>query len=288
MNKNKLKKHVYAAGIAFDLLVYLPVFISNLAGIFSKSLFREKSLFFPAIVIIDVVMSVHYYSNIKDSEYQGEKTLYFVLLSILSASLIGLVISYMYWILCLLSFNCLICGIIILNEMLLRRMSEVLASLEKTENGYIAIFKRQWENAVEEVWSALTENNKLQQWMPNLEVVDLRTNGTMKFNMNDGTGEFFEITILDCKENSYWQFEWGEGSVRFELKPAEDECVVLLKEYIPVLNNHIAKDLAGWQICLEMLHEVLKGRQMEFPKQSWEAYYEEYQKIVHPLLDDRE
>lgn len=51
------------------------------------------------------------------------------------------------------------------------------ASFEKTENGYTAIFKRRYENSIEEVWSALTENNKLQQWMPNLEVVDLRTNG---------------------------------------------------------------------------------------------------------------
>lgn len=28
----------------------------------------------------------------------------------------------------------------------------------------------------------------------------------------DGTGDFLDISILDCKENSYLQFEWGEGS----------------------------------------------------------------------------
>ncbi|WP_152656005.1 SRPBCC family protein [Oceanobacillus sp. CFH 90083] len=164
----------------------------------------------------------------------------------------------------------------------------MLATLEKAENGYTAIFKREWKNTVEEVWSALTENNKLQQWMPNLEVADLRTDGMMKFNMNDGTGKFLDITILDYKEKSYWQFEWGEGSVRFELESAKDGCILLLKEYIPALNNHIPKDLAGWHICLEMLDEVLKGRKMEFPKDLWEARYEDYKQIIRPFLKDAE
>lgn len=162
----------------------------------------------------------------------------------------------------------------------------MLATLEKADKGYIATFERRFKSSVEEVWSALTENDKLQQWMPNLEVVDLHTNGIMKFNMNDGTGHSFNISILDCKENAYWQFEWGDGSVRFELEPKEDESVLLLKEYIPILNDHVPKDLAGWQVCLEMLYEVLNGRKMAFPKQSWEAHYEEYKKQVRPLLDE--
>ncbi|GIO23341.1 SRPBCC family protein [Oceanobacillus sp. J11TS1] len=161
----------------------------------------------------------------------------------------------------------------------------MLATLEKTENGYTATFNRRWGNTLEKVWNTLTKNDKLQQWMPNLEVADLRKNGRMKFNMNDGTGKAFDISILDYKETSYLQFEWGEGSVRFELEPAEDECILVLKEYIPALNNHIPKDLAGWHICLDMFHEVLEGRKMDFPKESWEEQYEEYKKIVNPFLN---
>lgn len=55
------------------------------------------------------------------------------------------------------------------------------------------------------------KNDKLQQWMPNLEVVDLRKSRKMKFNMNDGTGNSFEIAILDFQPQTYWQFEWGEA-----------------------------------------------------------------------------
>lgn len=130
------------------------------------------------------------------------------------------------------------------------------------------------------------KNDKLQQWMPNLEVVDLNENGKMKFNMNDGTGKSLDISILDFQMRSYWQFEWGEGSVRFELEPAGNECILKLKEYIPVLNAHVPKDLAGWHICLDMFEAALEGRPVDFPKESWEMKYEAYKKLVDPLLQE--
>lgn len=160
------------------------------------------------------------------------------------------------------------------------------AIVEKTEQGYLATFGRRFESSVDAVWSTLTQNDKLQQWMPNLEIVDLRKNGTMKFHMNDGTGNSFEIAILDFQEQVYWQFEWGDGSVRFELESAENGCVLLLKEFIPALNNHIPKDLAGWQVCLEMFQAALDGNPIDFPKESWKAHYEEYQKRVYPFFNE--
>lgn len=104
--------------------------------------------------------------------------------------------------------------------------------------------------------------------------------------MNNGTGDFFNISVLDCKEQSHWQFEWGEGSVRFELEPEGEGCILLLKEYIPVLNDHTPKDLAGWEVCLEMFYEVLNGKNTAFPKESWKAHYEAYQKHVQPFLEE--
>ncbi|MEK4299851.1 SRPBCC family protein [Oceanobacillus sp. FSL W8-0428] len=162
----------------------------------------------------------------------------------------------------------------------------MLAAVEKTENGYIATFARNFNSSVDEVWGTLIKNDKLQQWMPNLEVVDLRKSRKMKFNMNDGTGNSFEIAILDFQPQTYWQFEWGEGSVRFELEQAGDACVLVLKEYIPVLNDHVPKDLAGWHICLDMFEAALTGRPVGFPKESWKMKYEAYKKIVHPFLQE--
>ncbi|WP_339182730.1 hypothetical protein [Oceanobacillus sp. FSL W7-1293] len=94
MSKNKFEEHLDAAGIAFDLLLFLPIFISNIAGIFSKDVFAENSLYFPAIFIIDMIYIAVYYSNVKDKEYRGEGMLYLVLLIILGFSLIGMSIAY--------------------------------------------------------------------------------------------------------------------------------------------------------------------------------------------------
>ncbi|MFD1065068.1 SRPBCC family protein [Oceanobacillus locisalsi] len=160
------------------------------------------------------------------------------------------------------------------------------ATLEKAANGYIATYERQWEKTIEEVWSVLTQNDKLQQWMPNLEVVDLRKNGTMTFHMNDGIGSSFSISILDFQAYSYWQFEWGDGSVRFELEPVEEGCKLILKEYIPAMSNHVPKDLAGWYICLDMFQAVLEGKPMDFPKESWKTHYEAYKKQAAPFLSE--
>ena len=54
---------------------------------------------------------------------------------------------------------------------------------------------------IEEVWSVLTDNNKLKKWMSNLQIEDLKTGGIIKFDMMDGT--FLNIDILECQIIQY-------------------------------------------------------------------------------------
>ncbi|SDE11622.1 Activator of Hsp90 ATPase homolog 1-like protein [Priestia aryabhattai B8W22] len=159
----------------------------------------------------------------------------------------------------------------------------MLAAVEKKEDGYIATYNRPLNHSVEKAWATLTENDKLQKWMSNLEVVDLRKGGTIKFNMNDGTGNSFDISILDFEEQSYLQYEWGEGWVQFELSPKDDGCLLVLKEYIPRLSDHTPKDLSGWHVCLGMFSAILEGQYMDFPKEEWEKWYEKYVKLLNQL-----
>lgn len=77
--------------ICFFSCLYLYL---NIAGIFSKDVFAENPLYFPAIFIIDMIYIAVYYSNVKDKEYRGEGMLYLVLLIILGFSLIGMSIAY--------------------------------------------------------------------------------------------------------------------------------------------------------------------------------------------------
>ncbi|MDQ7863017.1 SRPBCC domain-containing protein [Peribacillus frigoritolerans] len=112
---------------------------------------------------------------------------------------------------------------------------------------------------------ALTENDKVEKWMSNLEMKDLRKDGTIKFNFNDGSGKSFDMKIRDYRESAVLDFEWGDGWVRFEVSPEKDGCSLVLKEFITPVNDHTSKDLAGWHICLDMFSDLLDGHHQDFP-----------------------
>ncbi|RFU62405.1 SRPBCC family protein [Peribacillus glennii] len=160
----------------------------------------------------------------------------------------------------------------------------MLAVIEKADNGgYFARFERPLKHSVEKVWAALTENDKLEKWMPNLQVDDLRKGGTIKFDMKDGSGTFIDMKILDFEEYSVLEYEWGNDRVRFELYPQPDGCLLVLKEYINTLTDHTSKDLAGWHVCLDAFSALLEGRFMDFPKAEWEKWHDKYAASVKQM-----
>ncbi|WP_349305779.1 hypothetical protein [Bacillus sp. FJAT-49711] len=53
----------------------------------------------------------------------------------------------------------------------------MLAKLQKTEHGYLAQFDHFLNHRVENVWSMLTDNDKLSQWFSELRVKDLHEGG---------------------------------------------------------------------------------------------------------------
>ncbi|NIK78979.1 uncharacterized protein YndB with AHSA1/START domain [Paenibacillus castaneae] len=159
----------------------------------------------------------------------------------------------------------------------------MIASLQKTNDGYLAQFDRTLQYSIESVWAALTENDKLAIWMPNLQVEQLRKGGVIKFDMKDGTGKYIDIEITDCQPNSVLEFTWGNDHVRFELTPKPEGSLLVLKEYISSINDHTSKDLAGWHICLDLLSALLDGHVMEFPKDEWQQWYEQYAVVVKQL-----
>ncbi|MFC9710644.1 SRPBCC family protein [Paenibacillus sp. NPDC056933] len=154
----------------------------------------------------------------------------------------------------------------------------MIADLKLVPIGTIASFERHWKYSVEEVWSYLTENEKLTKWFSELEVTDLREGGSIKFNMPDGT--FLVLQILDFVPHSVIEYTWAEDRVRFELHPEPNGCRLLLIETIHAITSHTPKDLAGWHVCLSVIGALLAGRTLESREEEWEAWYEKYQEHV--------
>lgn len=158
----------------------------------------------------------------------------------------------------------------------------MLATIHKHQTGYSAQFTRPLSHSVNVVWAALTDNSKLQKWMSNLEIIDLKKNGQMRFNMNDGTDAFLDIVIIDYIEHEVLAFEWGNDFVRFELSPTSDGSILVLHETIGTLTDHTPKDLAGWHICLELLTDLLNGTEhKEFPMADWQKWFDAYTPLLH-------
>ncbi|WP_102345653.1 SRPBCC family protein [Bacillus sp. Marseille-P3661] len=152
----------------------------------------------------------------------------------------------------------------------------MLAQINKVENKYIATFIRHWDYSVGEVWSWLTENDKLEKWFSELEIDDLSEGGIIKFDMQDGT--FEEMKITNLKVFSVLEFTWGEDLVRFELEEKNNGCRLLLIEEINKVSMHTPKDLAGWHVCLDVIHALLNSESI-CRQPEWEKWYEQYAKL---------
>jgi uncharacterized protein YndB with AHSA1/START domain len=157
----------------------------------------------------------------------------------------------------------------------------MLAVIQKVENGYTARFERCLNHSVEMVWSSLTDNDKLAQWFSELRIDELREGGIIKFDLQDGT--FEELLIIELKMHAVLEYTWGEDQVRFELYPESDGCRLILIEKINKITNHTPKDLAGWHVCLEVIHALLNGEALEPRKAIWKAWHEKYVQLVNKL-----
>lgn len=154
----------------------------------------------------------------------------------------------------------------------------MLAAIQQMENGYTARFERFFSHSVAEVWSYLTENDKLVKWFSELRVEDLREGGTIKFDMRDGS--FLDIEIIALKHQSLLAYTWGEDSVKFELYPETDGCRLVLTEKLSKITAHTPKDLAGWHVCLEVISALLDGTVLESRENEWKIWYERYSQLT--------
>jgi len=157
----------------------------------------------------------------------------------------------------------------------------MLADIRFDEGGYTACFTRHFRHSSAEVWSYLTENEKLKQWFSELQVDKLCDGGVIKFDMRDGT--FIELEITELKPGSVLEYTWGADRVRFELYPESDGCRLLLVEKLSKITDHTPKDLAGWHVCLDMIQVLLGEKTIESREEEWKIRYQEYSQLIGTL-----
>ncbi|MGO4695947.1 SRPBCC family protein [Paenibacillus sp. 2TAB26] len=157
----------------------------------------------------------------------------------------------------------------------------MLASITQAENGYSVRFERNLKHAVESVWSMLTDNEKLAQWFPELRVADLREGGLIQFDMQNG--HFEEMAIIELKALSVLEFTWAEDIVRFELYAEPEGCRLVLIEKLAQITAHTPRDIAGWDVCLDVIEALLDGKTIASRKDVWKMKYDKYVQAFEKL-----
>lgn len=159
----------------------------------------------------------------------------------------------------------------------------MIATIQKENAIYTARYERHFQHSVEEVWSMLIDNEKLQQWFKELQIVDLQKGGLMKFDMQDGT--FIDMEILDYEPFKVLVFEWGKDTARFELYAVSEGCQLTFTETLSFFTEHTIKDLAGWHVCLDVIEALLDGRAIISREAQWKTWYEKYKELLKDFIN---
>jgi uncharacterized protein YndB with AHSA1/START domain len=136
-------------------------------------------------------------------------------------------------------------------------------------------FERRYDATPDELWSALTEPDRLGRWLADVAELELRVGGRflLRWRESDGTQET-DGTILALEPGRMIELNWtypGEPDsvARFELTPDGDGTILVL-DHRGLPPGSIAGYGAGWHSHLDSLDAHLAGGRAD-----WNARFEE-------------
>ena len=139
-------------------------------------------------------------------------------------------------------------------------------------------FVRELSHPLDHVWDAITTPSGLSSWFPFDVVGERATGAPLRFVFREGEGDDFSGAMVEYTPRSVMELRWeGDETLRLELTPADDGCVLTLINRFDELGK-AARDAAGWHACLDALAASLSGSSVDAAS-VWQA--------VHPAYVDR-
>ena len=143
-------------------------------------------------------------------------------------------------------------------------------------------FVRRLPHPPEKVWRALTEPEHLAAWFPAEIHGDRAPGAKLRFVFPNGEGPPSDGEMLAYDPPSLLELRWGDETLRFELRPESEGCVLTLVNAFDELGK-AARDAAGWHTCLDVLHYHLSGDQPPWtPPERWAEVHETYTERFGP------
>jgi uncharacterized protein YndB with AHSA1/START domain len=149
--------------------------------------------------------------------------------------------------------------------------------VERTPDGGVIRFERRLPYPIREVWSAITDPERLAGWWLPFDAditVDLREGGEMRFvGRGDDTPEI-TCTILRVEAPMLLEHTHVDPTsrIRWELEPTETGCTLRLRHFVTDVGAAIGNCyVVGLHASLERLEPSLAGAPTEW---DWAAFAE--------------
>jgi len=155
----------------------------------------------------------------------------------------------------------------------------VHGQLDQIDGRWQLEFVRKLSHAPEKVWRALTEPEHLVAWFPAAIEGERVAGAPLRFVFSNDEGAAVEGEMITFEPPSLLEYRWGDETLRFELRPEGDGCVLTFVNRFDE-KGKAARDGAGWHSCLDLLEYHLSGDEAPWgPGERW--------KQVHPSYVER-
>jgi uncharacterized protein YndB with AHSA1/START domain len=150
--------------------------------------------------------------------------------------------------------------------------------IRKVEGGYEARLERVIDHGAQEIWSELTDPEKLPQWLAPGEI-ERKVGGRARLDFVD-SGIRIDSAVTAFEPLTVLEYSWsGPGEpprpVRWTLRPQCETTRLTLTLRLPD-GDDVARSCAGWEAHLEMLEAALEGVPIKFPFARFKATREAY------------
>jgi len=149
--------------------------------------------------------------------------------------------------------------------------------LEQVGTRWQLRFTRPLAHSQAKVWRAITEADHLHAWFPFAIEGEMRTGAPLRFVARDMHDVVLEGEMVEYRAPSLMELRWDANeTVRFEIEPAGDGCVLTLVNTFDELGK-AARDAAGWHGCLDALgHDLDGGRAPVQSEHEWKRLFALY------------
>ncbi len=134
-----------------------------------------------------------------------------------------------------------------------------IAHVQKDGEDWTLVLVRNLSHSPEKVWQALTEPDELRGWAPFDADKSLGTAGTKVKLSTVGAPSSYETetTITRAEAPRLLEFRWGENDTLWELEPNDQGTRLTL--WTRIDRRYMAMGAAGWQVCFDVLDNLLDG-----------------------------